>query len=611
MLRSRLLAVLVAVVAALSLACAGAASAAWTGAVRVAPSQNGDDSIAAFAFPNGALAVASLAGISAAAPASPFPPPTAFTAAPYANAGWFHVRAAFRPDSSGIVVWRTFNKISIQDRAADGSWTGARQDITATGDSAIALDGSGGATLAYVTHGSTDQVHVTTRAAGDTSFADPAGQTLAVAGLVTRTLLGLVVDPDGAAVVAWVDGDQVLQAVRPAGAATFGSATVVQAAGATVGAQHVGEPLSANAAGRAVLAFYDTGTQKYRAAVREPGGAFGAPQDLGPATIATTLPHVATAVAQDGSAAVLADTLTTQQACPALSYWPSAQFSAIQRYGLAKGASTWTTDGSVGGGDGTSALGAALAGGPGSRIEASWWQDPAALGNLCAGTARTVHLVAGTLGGPMSGVYDDALIAYATPHYNHIPQQSSALDSIALNACGDGVLVFAINPVSNFMEDPSTAVNDGVYASTSSGGTGACAGAPPVTTPGTPPGTNPPPVTPAAGAPGSVTLPKGTSTMALKGKVARLLLVNPNAFAVTGTLKLATAKAKAKPTTLATTSFALPAAAKGTVKFSLTKAGRKVIGRAKRLRVTLTIITRAAGRPSATSARKLTLKRAR
>ena len=111
-----------------------------------------------------------------------------------------------------------------------------------------------------------------------------------------------------------------------------------------------------------------------------------------------------------------------------------------------------------------------LAGGAGSRIEASWWQDPATLQVLCDGSERTLQLVAGTLGGSMTTVYNDSLLPKGQPStYNRIPVPSSVMDSMALNACGDGVLVFSINPVNNFGELPATAINDGIYVASTKG----------------------------------------------------------------------------------------------------------------------------------------------
>ncbi|MBK7474123.1 MAG: hypothetical protein IPI73_29150 [Betaproteobacteria bacterium] len=443
------------------------AGSGWIPANRICPTAEGDDSLGAFALPNGQLAAASAKGISVQGAGLPFPPPAAFTQAAYVNAGWFHVRAVIRPDSSGIIAWPTIGTVSVQDRAADGTYTGTRQVISGSGNFMLGMDGANNATLAYWKQVTGNELHVITRAAGATSFADPIGQTVATA--VALDLRGLVVDPDGAAVVVWQEAGALKQAVRAAGAGSFGAPATIQAANVGGTTQYAGPTVGANAAGRAVLAFYDIVTLQYRAAIREPGGAFGAPVDLGAGRI-FGVARTAVAVAQDGNAAVLADSYGPETACPMGTYWPSAAFGSILRFSVASGSTSWTTDGAIGGGSGSNAVWGTLAGGAGSRIEASWWQDPATLQVLCDGSERTLQLVAGTLGGSMTTVYNDSLLPKGQPStYNRIPVPSSVMDSMALNACGDGVLVFSINPVNNFGELPATAINDGIYVASTKG----------------------------------------------------------------------------------------------------------------------------------------------
>jgi hypothetical protein len=86
--------------------------------------------------------------------------------------------------------------------------------------------------------------------------------------LTTRIgLVGLVVDPNGAAVVSWGTGATLYQATRPPGAnLPFGKPTTIATDNGGV------VSMSSNAAGRAVVVFYD-GTG-YSAATREPGHAF-------------------------------------------------------------------------------------------------------------------------------------------------------------------------------------------------------------------------------------------------------------------------------------------------------------------------------------------------
>ena len=98
-----------------------------------------------------------------------------------------------------------------------------------------------------------------------------------------------------------------------------------------------------------------------------------------------------------------------------------ASFGSILRFSVASGSTSWTTDGAIGGGSGSNAVWGTLAGGAGSRIEASWWQDPATLQVLCDGSERTLQLVAGTLGGSMTTVYNDSLLPKGQPStYNRI-----------------------------------------------------------------------------------------------------------------------------------------------------------------------------------------------
>ncbi|MEO8134260.1 MAG: hypothetical protein ABI831_09810 [Betaproteobacteria bacterium] len=440
----------------------------WTQATRICPVADGDDSLGAFALPNGQLAAASAKGLSVQYAGQTFPAPTPFPAAfPVALTGPFHVQSVFHPDSSGIVAWPTSSSVSIQDRAADGTYTGTRQNIIA-GVFNMAQDGAGNVSLAYGTRQSTDQVRVITRAAGATSFTDTTGQI--VANAPSAQLRALVVDPSGAAVVVWTENDAVKQAVRPAGGTSFGAPITIQATNVATPWTYAGPTVGSNAAGRAVLAFYDTVTLQYRAAIREPGGAFGAPVDLGPGRIIVFQGRISVAVAQDGNAAVAADSLGPETGCPGGTVWPQAVFSSISIYRVAAGATSWTPSGSIGGAFGGSALWATLTGGAGSRIEAAWWEDPATLLMLCDGLERTQHLVAGTLGASMTTVYDYALLPKGQPvTYGRIPFVPSVMDSMALNACGDGVLVFSLNLVNNFNEPPATAVGDGIFVASTKG----------------------------------------------------------------------------------------------------------------------------------------------
>jgi hypothetical protein len=98
-----------------------------------------------------------------------------------------------------------------------------------------------------------------------------------------------------------------------------------------------------------------------------------------------------------------------------------------------------------------------------------------------------------------------------------------------------------------------------------------------------------------------------------RGRLA-ILVTNPNAFAVTGTLTItvagrrpAHAKKTSKPIIIASAPFSLPASGHVTLRLKLTPAGRAALRR-RSLSATATLVTRATGRPGSTTTRQLTTR---
>lgn len=151
-------------------------------------------------------------------------------------------------------------------------------------------------------------VKVAFRPAGPDAQVDVANEQVfsPAAGTYLR-LLGLQMDPDGAAIVVMGYGDTVYQAVRAAGEASFGAPTAIpQAAG--VGDDRYRVVFHSDPAGHAVLA-YRAGAGNANdthavAAYRAPGGSFGTPQVVGAAGAGLHVNDVRAAVNRHGDGLV-------------------------------------------------------------------------------------------------------------------------------------------------------------------------------------------------------------------------------------------------------------------------------------------------------------------
>ncbi len=227
----------------------------------------------------------------------------------------------------------------------------------------------------------------------------------------------------------------------------------------------------------------------YRAAVREPGGTFGSLADLGTTAPSGTpepsyLPahyEDTAAVSADGTAAALITT-TTELSC----YIPPPQGSppsdhgfayGLQTYRLDPGTTGWTHAGSIGGAGGNSTSYPALAGGPGGRIDAAWAVDKRSEGDRCQYTNEPPFVV---VAGQLFPTAAPAEVFSDTPPSTGNTQgtiyNAGPHTKLAVNSCGDGVLIFGVS-----LGVPE----DGMYLSTTT--SGACTSG---TTPG---GTGQPP----------------------------------------------------------------------------------------------------------------------
>jgi hypothetical protein len=421
----------------------GAASAStWSPAARLTTSGSPFAAlgVGAFALPGGTFLLSGYsnyysiptgAGYTSGIAGGVFAPPT----------GPVLTQVASLPDGSSLVAW---NGSTVQQRAANGTLLGSPQTLPGNVN-AIGVDSSGNATAVGVLQNNTFSLNVYTRPFGGASFTE-APTPIATSGVGTAMkLIGLTVDPSGAAVVTWLAGaSTIFQATRATGAASFGAPTVL-ASNATNGVAPNGVSFASNAAGRAVLVYFDT--SGYSAAVRSPGGAFGTPVDItGPLT--PSVADSASAVAADGTAATLVSDATAAPTC--------GTFYSLRAYGLAPSAATWTAAGVFGGTDGDSVAHQALAGGPGSRIDAVWSVDTRSDGQECS-ASDSYQIDAGTLGGPMSSIFSDSPPPGANYGNGYTGGDTPA---IALNSCGDGALIVGIADASN------TDTHDGLFTST-------------------------------------------------------------------------------------------------------------------------------------------------
>ncbi len=295
-------------------------------------------------------------------------------------------QAVWLPDGRSLVDWLS----SVQTRAPNGTLVGSPQSIPAD---VLKVDSAGDATAAGVTNDGSYHLFVSTRAVAATSFTE--ASTALMSSPSPMTVVGLAVDPNGAAVLTWAVGTTLYQSTRASGASSTFAAPTTIAANDNGGASQ-----GSNATGRAVLVYYDG--SGYSAAIRSPGGAFGSPTDITGALTPFPAGSVA-AVAADGSAATLVTDTTAASGC--------GDFFSLHAYRLAAGATSWTAAGVFGGTDGDSVGHPAIAGGPGSRIDVAWSVDTRSDAALC-GKTDAYHIDAGTLGGVMHPIYTETPPAF-------------------------------------------------------------------------------------------------------------------------------------------------------------------------------------------------------
>jgi hypothetical protein len=454
------------VVAMAGLAPAAAAST-WSPAARLTTSGAPFSAlgVGAFAQPAGTFllsgysnfySVATGAGNTTGAAGGAFSPPSGPV---IADAVWL-------PDGSSLVAW---SGSFVQQRAANGTLVGSPQTL-AGNVGALGVDSSGNATAAGVLSSNGFTLNMYTRPASGSSFTESVPPLASTASNVLMTLIGLVVDPSGAAVVTWLEGGTIKQATRAAGASSF-SAPAVVASNAFSGIGPNGVSFASNATGRAVLVYYD-GTG-YGAAIRDPGGSFPTPVDItGPLTSSAL--GSASAVSADGTAATLVAGSTPSGGGTSYSQHP---------YALAPGGTTWTAGAVLGGSDGDSVAHPALAGGPGSRIDAAWSVDTRSSLQEATGF-DSYEILAGTLGGPMTTIFNGSPPTLSGSYGNGYTGGSTP--AMALNSCGDGALIVGIADTSN------TDTHDGLFTSTTTGGTCVAGGTKPANS-------SPPTVTGSAG----------------------------------------------------------------------------------------------------------------
>ncbi len=193
--------------------------------------------------------------------------------------------ASFAPNGDGLIA--STGKHAIAFRAAGaGSAVGAPQELGRS-PAGIAFGPAGNSLIGV--NWDDGHVHVVLRPAGAAGSPDLAN----AQDLGKGSLVGLALDPDGAAVVVFQDQSAKLleQAVRPAGAPSFQTPTEISVPGLNAAEYRV--RMAADPAGYAALGWEgssDTSTttqfapDRALASYRSPGGAFTAPVIVGSAS---------------------------------------------------------------------------------------------------------------------------------------------------------------------------------------------------------------------------------------------------------------------------------------------------------------------------------------
>ena len=147
-------------------------------------------------------------------------------------------QAVWLPDGRSLVDWLN----SVQERTQNGALVGSPQSVAA---SVLNVDSAGDATAAGVPYDGSYHLVVSTRPYAATSFT---ASTPLVSSASQITVVGLAIDPNGAAVLTWSIGTTLYQSTRPAGASSpFGAPTPLGAnfnGGASLGSNTTGRPCS-------------------------------------------------------------------------------------------------------------------------------------------------------------------------------------------------------------------------------------------------------------------------------------------------------------------------------------------------------------------------------
>jgi hypothetical protein len=206
--------------------------------------------------------------------------------------------------SDNRVAYRSVANVWSDPDPLPLGWRPRLVSVAPTGESMIGIQAGASA----------EEVVVAFRPAGPDAEVDDAN---AEAFSANGTLVGLQLQPDGGAVVVWQEGDELWQAVRPAGEASFADPAEIPSP--TADPRKFSVKFDSDSSGWSILTWrtaatnggaVDTGV----VSVREPNGAFGAPQVIGSHS-GSGLVTLAGAITSTGAAIAVWDVTVPAGSC--------------------------------------------------------------------------------------------------------------------------------------------------------------------------------------------------------------------------------------------------------------------------------------------------------
>lgn len=337
--------------------------------------------------------------------------------------------AAWFPDGSALIAQSSSGRVAFRPAGAAAA-IGDPKFVSGFGVAGIAPLASGDALLA-----STTTVKVAPRPAGAASEVDPDS----VETIASGTLIGVVQDPGGGAVVVFTSGNVLSQAVRAPGESTFGDPTEISAPG--LGPLEFRVRMASSSNGYAVLGWLGNSPSSTSfgdtivAAFRAPGGAFGTPISVAttPVEDATT---VLPAVTTSGDGLVAWTSLNALSQCdPPRDH----DFGAYYAYGRGGG---WSGAIPLGGIAYPNGSGVDAVASEGDHIAIAYFTETHT-GARCAGGAVTRELLVTTATSGPQALAIEGSTPIAESHVISAGTQQPAFGQLAVNAEGGVFATFA------------------------------------------------------------------------------------------------------------------------------------------------------------------------